>query len=103
MHEGEASVYGELRVNVTAQGTVCDSSAAGGGPLGARNTTVEFRGRYGNVFNMTLLNSLRTGDSKTPVNLTLTADKGTNGASAGGTSGGSVEGAVEGGAWSFTS
>ena len=53
--------------------------------LNAQNVTIDIRGKYGNVYNLTLLNSLWRVDSytnpgyayKEKVNLTLEASKGT--------------------------
>ena len=83
---GTASDFGDLRVNASGT-TVCDAPGAAGGGPGDRNVTVELRGAYGNVYDLTLVNSLRQreprGDLQSArtdgarVNLTLASDRGT--------------------------
>lgn len=88
----EDSDYGPLSVNVSGSDTVCAvdekyymNSTDGYDTMNAQNITIEMRGAYGNVYNLTLLNSLWRVDSytdpsyayKEKVNLTLEADKGT--------------------------
>ena len=88
----EDSDYGPLQVNVTGSNTVCNydekyymNSTEEYDYLNAQNVTIDIRGKYGNVYNLTLLNSLWRVDSytnpgyayKEKVNLTLEASKGT--------------------------
>ena len=88
----EDSDYGPLHVNVTGSNTVCNydekyymNSTEEYDYLNAQNVTIDIRGKYGNVYNLTLLNSLWRVDSytnpgyayKEKVNLTLEASKGT--------------------------
>lgn len=84
---GSASDFGEIRVNASGGPTVCDGPGTAGGPAGGRNVTVELRGEYGNVYALTLINSLRQRvpygnlqNGRTDgafVNLTLASDGGT--------------------------
>mmetsp|Transcript_18301 Transcript_18301/g.65113 ORF Transcript_18301/g.65113 Transcript_18301/m.65113 type:complete len:827 (-) Transcript_18301:915-3395(-) len=63
-----ASDFGALNVSVNGS-QVCSSDDS--------NMTIELRSNYGNVYNLTLLNSLMSNQNHALVNLTLIADKGT--------------------------
>ena len=85
------SDFGKLAVNVTGGPTVCGYTPEYGDyapeidSTRGRNVTIEFRGTYGNVYTLALVNSLYRADSpkdatfayREKVNLTLDAEKGT--------------------------
>lgn len=67
---GTDSDFGEINVTVIGSGTICSE----GNP---KNTTIEFRSVYGNVYNLSMINSLRSRTTGLLANVTLSADKGT--------------------------
>ncbi|KAJ8609130.1 hypothetical protein CTAYLR_006077 [Chrysophaeum taylorii] len=71
---GAASDFGEINVTVSGSPTLCAGPKRAGQNS---NFTIEFRANYGNVYNLSLINSLKARDTGFPVNLTLSAQKGT--------------------------
>lgn len=71
---GVASDFGEVNVSVRGGPTVCAGPQRAGRKS---NLTIELRASYGNAYSLSTINSLRSGDTGLPVNLTLEAHKGT--------------------------
>lgn len=69
-----ASDYGTVAVNVTGSPTLCAGPARAGQNS---NLTIEFRSAFGNLYNLSMINSVRAGDTGFIVNITLSTDKGT--------------------------